>query len=108
LNLAIAYLNSSDASKGNPILVEIQYAFDVLRIDVDGYDFGNPSGGYSVIETEILLKNSKRNIDAYLNKFGLFNDLDSMYDFLSSLKITIQQGRCEELDNYIPVALKTR
>ena len=103
---AIAYLNAPNVKEKNAILIQIQYAFDALRADVDGYDFGNPAGGYSVIETEIILKDSRETIDTYLNEFCLFDSMDSMRGFLLSLKDAARRGECEELDNYVPVAIK--
>jgi len=106
LELATAYLNSSNVKEKKAILIQVQYAFDALRADVDGYDFGNPVGGYSVIETEIIAKDSKEIIDMYLNEFCLFDSIELMRRFLSILENAVRRGECEELDSYVPVAIK--
>jgi hypothetical protein len=99
LEKVIRYFNCQLVQNANPILIEIQHAKNSMPSKVDGYDFGNPEGGYSVIETEIILKNSADIIRRYLNVFGLFKDLSALKEFVSSLRDS------EELDNYWPVSV---
>jgi len=98
------YFNSIKTKES--ILMEIQLALDEYDLSADGFDFGNPEGGYSIIETEIILKGSKEIIDTYLNKFGLFKSIDLMHDFISGLEEKVLCGECEVLDGYVPVAIK--
>jgi len=106
LDHVMRYFNSPRIQERNPILIEVRFALNTPEAAVDGYDFGSPEGGYSVIETEIILKDSKKVIDAYLNRFGLFRSIDLMLNFVSGLEDAVRRGECEELDSMIPVAIK--
>ncbi|MCL2309822.1 MAG: hypothetical protein FWC42_06035 [Proteobacteria bacterium] len=106
LKLVMDYFNSPRVATKKPILIEIQLAHDGFNVGADGFDFGNPEGGYSIIETEIILKDSKEAINTYLNKSGLFKSMALMRDFISSLEGAARRGECEDWDGYVPLAIK--
>jgi hypothetical protein len=82
-----------------PLFLELSIAGTEAM--VDGYDFGNPEGGFSIIETEILCRQNYSAMDKYLNKHnGLFNSINAMNDFLDGL------DEVEELDNYWTVGIR--
>ena len=68
---------------------------------MDGYDFGNPEGGYSVIETEILSRQNYLLVGKYLNmQNGLFSSIDALNGFLDSA------NEVEDLENYCAVGIR--
>jgi hypothetical protein len=76
---------------------------DIKVENATGYDFGNPIGGYSIIETEILLKKRHDLIERFLNKNLLFKNIALMREFIGSLK---NADDIEDLFNYKEVAIK--
>ena len=83
----------------SPLLLELSIAGEEEA--VDGFDFGNPEGGFSIIETEILCRQNYSAINKYLNKHnGLFSSIEVMNDFLDSL----DEG--EQFDCYRAVGIK--
>jgi hypothetical protein len=97
--LAVEYYELVRGEGLNPLLLELSIAG--ADETVDGFDFGNPEGGFSIIETEILCRQNYSAINKYLNKHnGLFSSIEVMNDFLDSL----DEG--EQLDCYRAVGIK--
>ena len=92
------FLNNLDLC---PIFISV--TDDLETEDADGYDFGNPAGGYSVIESVILTLGNEELKVAYLNKHLLFDNMDIMNDFLRSMS---DRDDVEELDCYCAVSIK--
>lgn len=67
---------------------------------LDGYDIGHASGGYSVIESEILAVPGPRGV---LNQFGLFPATDALDAFLTSRD---PEAGLEELDDMPAVGIR--
>lgn len=75
-----------------PLFLELSIVSGGNGKGFDGYDFGDPEGGWSVIETEILTKRNTVFANKYLNReVGLFRSLDLMDEFLND---------CEEEENF--------
>lgn len=85
----------------DPIMISATDDIDIH--DVDGYDFGNPAGGYSVIESAILVQNNEMLKKEFLNEHFLFKDMDKLKDFLDLCK---NADNVEELTCYRAVAIK--
>jgi hypothetical protein len=67
-----------------PFLLELSTV--ETKANVDGYDFGNPEGGYSIIETEILSKGNHIAAKECLNKHnGLFTSVAAINDLIHSV-----------------------
>jgi hypothetical protein len=67
-------------------------------------DFGNPEGGFSIIETEIITKNNIPAARSYLGvENGLFINMAAACNFVSSLP---KDSSVEELDDYDFFAIK--
>ena len=49
----------------------------------DGIDVGHPEGGYSIIESEILVPNQIEIANEYLNEFGLFKNVSACEDYVA-------------------------
>jgi hypothetical protein len=96
---ALKYKKYASKIAKDVILIEVSIADD--NSQGDGYDFGNPEGGYSIIESEILVKESHQAAARYLNKQnGLFKSLAALKEFLDQL------GETEDLSSYIPVCIR--
>lgn len=80
-----------------PIVLSVSN--DLERV-CDGYDFGNPEGGYSIIASEIL--NNDILYKQYLNSNGLFDSFISFRKFMES----INSDKVEELDEYYLLSIK--
>ena len=66
----------------------------------DGYDFGDPEGGYSLVESEMLVAERVALLEKYIDpRNGLFRNLDEMQQCLDE----IPDG--EDLDSYCAVAI---
>lgn len=100
-SIAEEYFLYQKQLESNPILISVTDDTDIKA--VDGYDFGNPEGGYSVIESAILVQNNEVLKKEYLNKHLLFKDMDKLRKFLYLIK---NADNVEELDCYRPVAIK--
>jgi hypothetical protein len=83
------------------IIISISH---IEKENVDGYDFGNPEGGYSIIESEILSKNRNDLIKEYLNENYLFKDIESMKKFLDNVRNF--DNDVEEMNSYREVSIK--
>jgi hypothetical protein len=102
--LAKEYFAHMEQKQPNPLIISVS---NIEKGDVDGYDFGNPEGGYSIIESEILARREKKLIDKYLNEKYLFKDIHLMRGFLASIKGS--EGNVEEMedmDSYREVSVK--
>jgi hypothetical protein len=101
LALAKEYSHSLKNCHGEfPILLEI----GLLDENPDERcDFGNPEGGFSIIETEILTKMDICSSKAYLDsESGLFTKGKAAYDFISRLNA----DEVEALDDYVFLSIK--
>ncbi|NRA18564.1 MAG: hypothetical protein HRU04_24010 [Oceanospirillaceae bacterium] len=75
--------------------------------DVHGYDIGNPEGGYSIIESELLscdeCDECDELVDKYLNKKnGLFKSISLLNEFVG----TLDTDCVEELSGYSIVGIR--
>ena len=67
----------------------------------DGYDFGDPEGGYSLVESELLVADRKELLTKYIDRrTGLFRNLVEMQSCLDEMP----DG--EDLNSYYPVAIR--
>jgi hypothetical protein len=86
------------------ILLEVEKIKKEL-LGYHGIDFGNPEGGYSVINSEIIgTDNEVILADKYLNHFGLFRCMEVCTNYLSQRKRN--DPHCEDITSYIPVKVK--
>jgi len=89
----------------NPVFISI--TDDITIEDCDGYDFGNPEGGYSVITAVALGLDSSRNEfrRKYLNEHFLFPSMNHLKEFVDLIK---DREDVEYLDGgiYQPMAIK--
>jgi hypothetical protein len=67
-----------------------------------GYDFGSPEGGYSLIESEITAYPQRTWALSYLNSHGLFADVEAIRAFIERLE---EEG-VEDLDSYKPISIR--
>ena len=95
LCLAQDYYSICASQLDNVMLLEAWQLADSGR-KADGLDFGSPSGGYSVIETEIIMREDMTACE-FLNSKGLFVDERSMATFVSRLE---QAPDSEDLTAY--------
>lgn len=80
-------------------VVILSISNDLERIS-DGFDFGNPEGGYSIIASNILEDKALR--ATYLNENGLFRSVTLFKEFIK----TIDKSKTESLDNYYLLSIK--
>ena len=85
----------------NPFLLSV--ADDLETADTNGYDYGHPAGGYSVIESVILTSNDVELKKKYLNEHLLFKNTDAMNDFLDYISL---RDDVETMDFYCAVSIK--
>jgi len=103
--LAKEYCSFLSELELNPVFISV--TDDTNAGDYDGYDFGNPEGGYSVITDVVLQLDSCCNEfrEKYLNEHYLFPSMNRLEEFL-----TLMKGRTdiEYLDGgtYQAVAIK--
>jgi len=76
---------------------------DLEAPDTDGYDYGHPAGGYSVIESAILTLNDEKLKNKYLNELMLFKSIGAMNDFLELIS---DREDIETMDFYCAVSIK--
>ncbi|UXN04274.1 hypothetical protein [Bartonella sp. HY406] len=93
------YSQFLEAKYKKPILIEV--SLDDLE-KAAGYDFGQPHGGYSLIETEIFGCRRFEAAKKYLNHHGLFKTRGDINQFISELDLT----KVEDLDNYLAVSIR--
>ncbi|MDR0417139.1 MAG: hypothetical protein LBH76_07500, partial [Propionibacteriaceae bacterium] len=63
-----------------------------------GIDFGDPEGGYSIIETEIIIKRDLESASEFLDKStGLFRNMAAALRYVDSLP---DDGTVENLSGY--------
>lgn len=87
--------------KLNPLFISVN---DLnTNNDILGYDFGNPEGGYSIIETEIIIKQRRELVKKFLNENFLFKSIALMDEFVEYLENTED---VEDLSNYSGVGIK--
>ncbi|MDR2905503.1 MAG: hypothetical protein LBU73_06090 [Helicobacteraceae bacterium] len=79
-NIARKYVSALARKNLSPIVISVSSKCN--KIDVDGFDYGDPTGGYSIIETEILAKNKEDFIKEFLNENYLFKNIQKMNEFL--------------------------
>ena len=91
--------------KLNPVFISI--TDDITTGDYDGYDFGNPEGGYSVITAVALgLDLSCNNFrKKYLNEHFLFPSMNHLKEFADLIK-DHEDVECVESGTYQAVAIK--
>lgn len=78
--VAQEYLAVANAVLGKCMLLGLE-AEGSRSVGAKGYDFGSPTGGYSLIETEIIVQRSEA-LMGCLNSCGLFEDLDTLQSYL--------------------------
>ncbi|AHG22662.1 hypothetical protein Z042_04885 [Chania multitudinisentens RB-25] len=97
--IAMKYCKELEALEEGVILLELKEGVDTY---CDGYDFGSPDGGYSVIESEIITKLDTVYAKRFLNDYGLFYNLESLEAFLN----TLDRNYVEDMYSYQPVSIK--
>jgi len=91
------YASALVCKKLSPIVISVSSKYN--KSDIEGFDYGDPIGGYSIIETEILAANEKDFINEFLNENYLFKSIQKMDDFLS-----LNLNR-ENIDSYRSVSI---
>lgn len=96
------YFSFLDELNLSPILISVT---DDLTIDCDGYDFGNPEGGFSIITDMPLAIDKEKTKLKYLNENFLFKNVNCLNEFLKLYK---SFGEVEYLDGgmYYALAIK--
>jgi hypothetical protein len=104
-DLAKVYFSFLSGLNLNPIFIIV--TDDLTADDCDGYDFGNPTGGYSVITAVALGLDSRDNEipRKYLNEHLLFPSMNHLNEFVNLVK---DRDDVEYLDGgtYHAVAIK--
>jgi hypothetical protein len=70
----------------NPVFISVTEVGVDGRDDCDGYDFGNPEGGYSIITDVVLAPNNAELAEKYLNEHLLFRSVSCLNEFLDFIK----------------------
>ena len=80
-DLACRYFDVSVKIFHNTYLLQIAFHNGQIS-QYDGVDFGNPEGGYSIIETELLLPSNDLICKEFLNDKCLFPSVDKADQFI--------------------------
>ncbi len=103
INKSIAddYFQYAKTKGMNVILLEINNYEYSLADHYDGIDYGDPTGGYSLIESELLMKENKQLVHDFLNDDGLFKDTKKINNFIKSF---VEDK--SDMDFYLPYLIK--
>ncbi|VAW82099.1 hypothetical protein MNBD_GAMMA12-92 [hydrothermal vent metagenome] len=99
LNLAKNYHTECKKYFDDVFLLELCEYNNLIN---DGLDFGSPDGGYSIIESAIIMKEDMASAKKYLNPFGLFKYFKSYLEF----RLQLNNNETEELDSYSLLSIK--
>jgi len=104
--LAKEYYSFLSELKLNPIFISV--TDDITTGDYDGYDFGNPEGGYSVIASVALGLDLSCNEfrEKYLNEHFLFPSMSHLKEFVDLIKER-DDVECVDSGTYQAVAIKS-
>jgi hypothetical protein len=104
--LAIQYFESASIELGRVRL--IQASSCDFPDNTTGLDFGNPFGGYSIIESEILGSVDAPQIAAqYLDSAGLFKNVAIFNQYIADTRKPENDEALEDLDPYVLVRVTT-
>lgn len=99
LKLAKDYFSAVYSNLGEAWLLEAMLA-NVEASDIAGIDLGFPSGGFSVIETELITQSLP---GPKLNKWGL---IERYSDALYYLEFREENEELEHIDKILPISIK--
>lgn len=101
LELAKQYFYVANSIFPNCMLLGLEEPEKI--VSVNGYDYGNPSGGYSIIESELIIEDSSPNdMIIYLNDDYLFSTCSILNKYMSMRN----EEQCEDYRSYVAIGLQ--